>query len=188
MSLVPLLKELEAARSKVAQLEKRLAEELASQPKRFGFDDPDDLAEAIRHAIWATEMRARQAAHPGRKPAKTAPSPQTQPDPADPVPAPASAAPAPAPAAPVPPPAPAPLPTGTSLDDPKNFGVLPDFTLLNKPGEESSADRERLTSALQFAKRVIHTSRVPAAVWREWRRFEQEAAAVLRAAGVVHVD
>lgn len=90
--------------------------------------------------------------------------------------------------APTPAAAPAPLPAGTSLEDPKNFGLLPDLTLLQKPGEEASADRERLISALQFAKRVLQTSRVPAAVWREWRKFEQDAAAVLRTAGVARVD
>lgn len=79
--------------------------------------------------------------------------------------------------------APAPSrPTGTSLDDPANFGLMPDRGLLSRDGVDLQTFRSRLAEALRFAQRVLHTSRVPAAVWREWRQFERQAAEALRAA------
>ena len=116
-------------------------------------------------------------------PAAAAPAPST-PTPPPVIPATPSAAPSlSAGAAPTPTPAPAPTrPTGTSLDDPANFGLMPDRGLLSRDGLELHAFRDRLAEALRFAQRVLHTSRVPAAVWREWRQFERQAAEALRAA------
>lgn len=74
----------------------------------------------------------------------------------------------------------APTPTGMSLDDPTNFGQMPDFSLLKSGRVLTTEERSRLSDALAFANRVLHTSRVPAAVWREWRKFEKEAAELLR--------
>lgn len=70
----------------------------------------------------------------------------------------------------------APTPTGTSLDDPTDFGQMPDVSLLKSGHVLNPEERSRLSDALAFATRVLHTSKVPAAVWREWRKFEKEAA------------
>ncbi|MBC8010908.1 MAG: hypothetical protein H7067_12525 [Burkholderiales bacterium] len=78
-------------------------------------------------------------------------------------------------------------PIGTSLDDPANFGLLPDLALLETPAAPSpdaAARRARLSAALAFATKVLHTSRVPAVVWREWRQFERRATEMLRAGSV----
>lgn len=51
-----------------------------------------------------------------------------------------------------------------------------------EPGTHSPEDfRKRLVQHLAFANKVLHTSRVPAAVWREWRAFEKGAQERLRA-------
>ncbi len=86
------------------------------------------------------------------------------------------------PAAPTPVPAAKPLPTGTSLTDPTNFGQLPDASLLERGTLAEAAFRSRLNAATVFAQQVLHTSRVPAAVWREWRDFTRKAADALRGA------
>ena len=78
------------------------------------------------------------------------------------------------------PPAPRPLPTGTSLSDPSNFGVLPDESLLERGDKSEDNFRMQLNTANIFAQQVLHTSRVPAAVWRAWRDFARKAAEVLR--------
>jgi hypothetical protein len=65
-------------------------------------------------------------------------------------------------------------PVGTSLDDPKNFGLRPDRAVLERGPLSRDAFQAKLAEALRFATRVLHTSKVPAAVWREWRSFERE--------------
>ncbi len=77
-------------------------------------------------------------------------------------------------------PAPRPLPTGTSLSDPSNFGLLPDESLLDRGDKSEDNFRMQLNTANIFAQQVLHTSRVPAAVWRAWRDFARKAADVLR--------
>ena len=47
----------------------------------------------------------------------------------------------------------------------------------NAPAEEY---RKQLAQDLAFATKVLHTSRVPAAVWREWRAYEKAAHERLR--------
>jgi hypothetical protein len=43
-------------------------------------------------------------------------------------------------------------------------------------GSASDDDyRRRLAQHIGFATKVLHTSGVPAAVWREWRAFEKTA-------------
>ncbi len=65
------------------------------------------------------------------------------------------------------------VPTGTDLNDPKNFGMMPPTADL-EPGTASEEEyRQRLGRHLAFATTVLHTSKVPAAVWREWRAFEK---------------
>ena len=77
-------------------------------------------------------------------------------------------------------PATKPLPTGTDLADPTNFGVLPDRARLEGEGLDRDALRHQLTGDIKWAQQILHTSGVPAAVWREWRSFEQSAIARLR--------
>jgi len=77
-------------------------------------------------------------------------------------------------------PAPRPIPTGTSLSDPSNFGLLPDESLLERGDKSEDNFRMQLNTANIFAQQVLHTSRVPAAVWRAWRDFARRAADVLR--------
>lgn len=85
-------------------------------------------------------------------------------------------------------PAPEPVPVGTALpgkpgsdlSDPVNFGILPDLALLT-PGElEETAFRARLAAEIARANTILHTPRVPAAVWRAWRQFEQQGTERLR--------
>jgi hypothetical protein len=41
--------------------------------------------------------------------------------------------------------------------------------------------RERLIAALARTTKILHTSRVRAPVWREWRQFEKKLHALLQA-------
>ncbi len=78
-----------------------------------------------------------------------------------------------------PPPADA-WPTGTDLADPKNFGVRPPTEDLEQGSATGDEYRQRLARHIAFATTVLHTSRVPAVVWREWRTFEKAAQERLR--------
>ncbi len=75
------------------------------------------------------------------------------------------------------------VPTGTDLADPKNFGVLPDAADLEMGALSVLEYRQRLIQKIEFATSILHTSGVPAAVWREWRVWEKTAQERLRAAG-----
>ncbi len=235
-----LLQELELARARVAELERKAEDErrelLACLPERYGFSSFEDFADAVRVAAGLKPPRApeispeleagkaqtpywreapeaepvsttfvapgiqasrsAQASRPesednasstdsGQNGATVATSPveaSAQGAAAAPVASETSAA-ASAPTA-APAPAPRPLPTGTSLADPSNFGLLPDEALLER-GEKSEENfRMHLNTANIFAQQVLHTSRVPAAVWRAWRDFARKAAEVLRGGGV----
>jgi hypothetical protein len=74
---------------------------------------------------------------------------------------------------------------GTSLDDPKHFGLLPDEAVLDSTDMDSRVHLARLSEALKFAQKVLHTSGVPAVIWREWRQFERKASEALRALNTV---
>ncbi len=76
--------------------------------------------------------------------------------------------------------APAP-PVGNNLDDPANFTELPDLGILERGALPPTVHRERLFAGLSRANKVLHTSRVRAAVWREWRQFERKIHALLQA-------
>jgi len=78
-----------------------------------------------------------------------------------------------------------PRPSGTSLDDPKNFGLLPDLSLLETTGGDTRTQQAKLADALRFTQQVLHTSGVPAAVWRDWRQFEHKASELLRSLNTV---
>ena len=90
-----------------------------------------------------------------------------------------AAAPAPAPVA-VAPTIPAPS-VGRDLADPTNFTELPDLSILERGTLSLTMHRERLLVALTRTQKVLHTSRVRAAVWREWRQFEKSIQALLQA-------
>ncbi len=70
---------------------------------------------------------------------------------------------------------------GSDLSDPVNFTELPDFGLLERGTLLPTAHRDRLVAALSRATKVLHTSRVRASVWREWRQFEKQIHALLHA-------
>lgn len=78
-----------------------------------------------------------------------------------------------------------PRPSGTSLDDPKTFGLLPDVSLLETTGGDTRAQQAKLVDSLKFTQQVLHTSGVPAVIWREWRQFEQKASELLRSLNTV---
>lgn len=177
------IKEHQSLVAEVTRLQERIERErearLAALPAEFGYESVDDFIQALRAAARGHYKPARPAA-PRVKPA---PAPAAAPAPAPagmhaakspapvaaaaPVssPAPVSAS-APAPAAPA-------RPSGTSLDDPANFGQLPDLSVLERAALTPALHRERMAEALRFATRVLHTPKVVAAVWREWRQFER---------------
>ncbi len=70
---------------------------------------------------------------------------------------------------------------GSDLSDPVNFTELPDLGLLECGTLLPAAHRDRLVAALALATKVLHTSRVRASVWREWRQFEKQIHALLHA-------
>ena len=72
------------------------------------------------------------------------------------------------------------IPVGSDLSDPGNFGILPDLSLLTLGGLDEVAYRARLSAEIVRANSILHTPRVPAAVWRAWRQFEQQATERLR--------
>lgn len=125
-------------------------------------------------------LKARRAERTNDSPpmaAATSASPVTEVEPTA-----AASASAAVPAAPPPSGSPGPaVPTGTDLGDPKNFGLMPPTADLEPGALSPEEHRKRLAAHLAFANRVLHTSRVPAAVWREWRAFEKAAHERLRA-------
>lgn len=70
---------------------------------------------------------------------------------------------------------------GSDLSDPVNFTELPDLGVLERGTLLPTAHRDRLVAALARATKVLHTSRVRASVWREWRQFERKIHALLQA-------
>ena len=71
-------------------------------------------------------------------------------------------------------------PSASNLDDPANFREMPDPALLEQGGLGSVEFRAQLTNALTRATQILHTSRVPAVVWRAWREFERNGQERLR--------
>jgi hypothetical protein len=60
---------------------------------------------------------------------------------------------------------------------------LPDHTRLEPGSLSPEAFKARLSGDLKCAEEILHTSGVPALTWREWRQFQKEAEATLRALG-----
>lgn len=117
-------------------------------------------------ATAGAPISATQSQEPPTQPESPANAPQSAP-PAEPQPASAASAP--------------PAPTGTDLADPKNFGLMPPTADLVPGPTPPDEYRKRLARHLAFANKVLHTSRVPAPVWREWRAFEKAVQERLRA-------
>lgn len=165
-----------------AELEAARQIRLARLPEEFGYPDLASFFHALRRAALTAggakkRSRRRSRAHALRRQVQkssieTLASPSSV--------ATSSVEPAASPA-PQLPPSPPPLPTGTSLDDPANFGLLPDTSVLERGALDVASYRGRLRTALDFATKVLHTSKVPAAVWREWRQFERQLSQAIRA-------
>lgn len=143
----------------------------------------------VRPRTRAKSLTRRSIGSSGSPPTAAEPKVSTKPAKANARPAPAQpvqagvaekAAPAPAPAPNPPPPAAPSRPTGTDLADPKNFGMEPPSSDLERGASGAEDYRQRLMRHIAFATRVLHTSGVPAAVWREWRAFERTAQERLR--------
>lgn len=151
---------------------------LAALPAAYGYRDMDSFIQAVTQACGQPQPRKKVARAPRAKVSvKTkaadveigigmAKATEAAPAPAE-----------------------SPRPSGTSLDDPKAFGLLPDLSLLETTGGDVRIQQANLADALQFAQKVLHTSGVPAAIWREWRQYEQKASDVLRSLNtVVHSE
>lgn len=67
------------------------------------------------------------------------------------------------------------------ISDPKNFDEWPDESVLKTEGANGEQARQRLLKAVGYTETVLHTSRVPAEVWRRWREFHRQALALLQA-------
>ena len=69
---------------------------------------------------------------------------------------------------------------GDSLDDPKNFSLMPPAELLSHRDPNDAGVRSQLQKATIFAEKVLHTSKVRPAVWVAWRDFGRDAQKILR--------
>ena len=141
---------------------------LAALPAAYGFADVASFVGALRAAAGAKPPRQKGAGKPKRR-ARAVPA-QTS----------SIAAEATAPVTsqtPLPPVAAA----SDSLADPVNFSQLPDRMIFEQGDRSASVQRDRLSTALRFCTQVLHTSKVRATVWREWRTFERELQDALRA-------
>lgn len=172
--LFDLIKEYRQLVSEVARLQAEVDRELpaalAALPTTYGYADMGSFIKAVVHACRQSRQPKAAARAPRAKGKRAkvaigaglAKAEQSAQLPAEP-----------------------PRPTGTSLDDPKSFGLMPDLGLLGTTGGDSPHQQAKLTGALKFAQQVLHTSGVPAAVWREWRQFERKASEVLRTLNTV---
>lgn len=180
------LAELKAGLEKLeASLEPRLSQPIA-EPEPA----PRPAKRAKRSGGRARKVAAPRPAAQQQSVADDRPAPAAVPEPpsvstsATSAPASRSASPAPTP----PPsnteaqrvPSPPPRPSGSDLSDPKNFGLEPPVGELARGSSVPEDYRQRLMRHIAFSTRVLHTSGVPAAVWREWRAFERAAQDKLR--------
>lgn len=182
-ALFDLIKEHRQLVAEIARLQAEVDRErpaaLAALPATYGYADMDSFIRAVRDACKpSTQAKVHRAPKAATKrtlaaeaaSATVSPAPLVEPS------LPVLTAPKPA--------EPPPL-NGTSLDDPKHFGLLPDETVLDASGVDSRVHQTRLSEALKFAQKVLHTSGVPAVIWREWRQFERKASEALRALNTV---
>lgn len=189
--LLDLEKQRTALAQAIATFESQRQQALAKLPASFGYGDLDAFIKALKDAAKPSPKEKkyypRNVTRPARlrktKPAETVP-PQVNASESmvtEPVPVIAVAVNDPVPVS-VETLAPAPIPVGSDLGDPANFGLLPDKTLLNPASStfEDSDYVDKISQAIAFARQVLATSKVPPAVWREWRDFEKQAGDVLR--------
>ena len=59
-------------------------------------------------------------------------------------------------------------------NDPAHFRELPDPSVLEIGSLDELTYQGRLASALARATEILHTSKVPADIWRAWREFEKK--------------
>jgi hypothetical protein len=180
------LTELQSAKARLAELEQKREEraaQLRALPQKYGFDNLNEFIKALRanaasngsreyaESRFGTEPSREviKQAEPAKGMSKAASVGSEQQQPLSPENGKVESA----------PPAQK-LPTGTSLDDPSNFGLMPDNSLLENSDTDVVAHRIQLTKSLEFARNVLHTSKVPAAVWREWRNFERRGVELLK--------
>lgn len=158
-----------------AEIDRERTATLAALSASFGYPDIDSFIKAVIHAC--RQPRRKKVAHTPRAKAKAAAHPvKVETDTGGGMAKAAQAAQVPTEP---------PRPSGTSLNDPKNFGLLPALSLLETTGEDARSRQAKLSEALKFAQQVLHTSGVPAAVWREWRQFERKAGDLLRSLNTV---
>jgi len=69
---------------------------------------------------------------------------------------------------------------GDNLADPKTFSLMPPVELLSPRNANDVAVRSQLQKAIVFAEKVLHTSKVRAAVWVAWRDFGRDTQKFLR--------
>ena len=177
--LLERIKEHQQLVAEVARLQAEVDRErpaaLAALPASFGYPDMDSFIKAL---IAACRPVQRQKTSRARKPRAKTVAPALSAKPGIGVGVAKSAQIAQPPAEPA-------RPSGTSLEDPKNFGLLPDLGLLEVIGGDTRTQQAKLADAVRFTQQVLHTSGVPAAIWREWRQFEQRASELLRGLNTV---
>lgn len=161
--LLALKKRREALSQMVARFEAEREEALASLPRKFGYESLGGFLAALKEAQAPKKRRyRRRAVKTPRKAEAIIVAAATRQE----APAKAHTAPTAVP--------------GSDLSDPRNFGVLPDLSFLDTPSAPDAGYYDRLSQALAYGRRVLGTSGVPAAVWREWRAYEQRVSDLLR--------
>jgi hypothetical protein len=165
--LQALEKRREALSQMIAKFEAERDEALASLPSRFGYQSLEGFLAALIEAQPRGTKKRRRRGHVAKASGKgdastvvAASNPKLE--------APEETRGAPA------------VAHGSDLGDPRNFCLLPDISLLDPPSFPDSGYYDRLSQTLAYARRVLGTSGVPAAVWREWRAYEQKVGEVLR--------
>lgn len=177
------IKEYQQLSAEVARLRAEVDRErpaaLAALPAAFGYPDMDSFIKALVQACQPAKCQKATRAHKPRAKGSA---------PAQPAQAEIGTGMAKSSQAAQPPVEP-PRPSGTSLGDPKNFGLLPDRSLLETTGGDTRTQQAKLVDALKFTQQVLHTSGVPAAIWREWRQFEHKVSELLRSLHTVtHIE
>lgn len=153
----------------ISRFEAKRAAALAALPQKFGYQSLDEFITAVTQASTPQKRPYRQRKETSAKKAKTKTA-ATEPAPKQPAPGTSRDAPQ---QVPLP-------PTGSDLNDPLNFGALPDVSLLDVPTAADSGYYDHLALALAHARKVLGTSGVSPAVWRAWRSYEQKAGDILR--------
>lgn len=167
----------EAVEKLQAQLEARRRDRLAGLPAEFGFADLASFIRAVESSAAGQRLKRPRKSRVGTKRSLQPRAPVAAVEATGTL---AGAVRATALIAPTSDAPPLPAAIGTSLDDPANFTLLPDRSVLAQGTLSLVQHQSRLAEAIRFATRVLHTSKVPASVWREWRQFEKDVTEALR--------